>query len=323
MLFLVAAVLAVAPLDVPGCKASKQQEVGSLHANTSFEVALTPPKSKLKQTLDCGGKAVTLYVSEFATPALAQEAANFTGPQLWGGTAPTGEHTDELLLSGAIQIVASGPGVQAAAAALGSKGFKAWRGDTSTDVLERVTNGVDCKAGSKDPLRAWCSAALTKGASFKAPKGDTVLLGISAPVPTSVDLREALLRATRVSALAFSSAKAGESKVRITDVTPDNKDEEKQLAEVAGEISMALKGLAPSVKVSEGLFGFLPVLGEQSKKDGVPVKDSAKGPAQVKLKNPTRLWLVKHGKSEAYLAVEDTADGAWLSVFPVVPAATK
>ena len=44
---------------------------------------------------------------------------------------------------------------------------------------------------------------------------------------------------------------------------------------------------------------------------------------QVTLKNPTRLWLVKNGKTEAYLAVEDTADGAWLSVYPVVAAAAK
>ena len=68
---------------------------------------------------------------------------------------------------------------------------------------------------------------------------------------------------------------------------------------------------------------FLPVLAEQCKKDGAAVKDSAKAPAQVKFKNPTRVWLVKNGKSEAYLAVEDTADGAWLSVYPVVPAAAK
>jgi hypothetical protein len=317
MLSLVAVVLAVAPLDVPGCKTSKE-EVGSIHASTSYEVTMTTPKSKVKQLLECGGKAVTLYVSEFASPALAQEAANFTGPQLWGATAPVGEHTDELLLSGAIQIVASGPGVRVAAESLGKKGFKAWRGDTSTDVLERVSKGVDCKASSKDPLRAWCPAAMTTGAGFKQAKSDTVLLGISAPVPTSVDLREALLRATRVSALAFSSGK-----VRITDVTPDNKDEEKQLAEVAGEISMALKNLGPSVKISEGLAGFLPVLAQQCKKDGVAVKDSAKSAAKVELKNPTRLWLVKNGKTEAYLAVEDTADGAWLSVYPVVPASTK
>ena len=86
---------------------------------------------------------------------------------------------------------------------------------------------------------------------------------------------------------------------------------------------MALKNLGPSVKISEGLAGFLPVLAAQCKKDGVAVKDSAKSAAKVELKNPTRLWLVKNGKTEAYLAVEDTADGAWLSVYPVVPAATK
>lgn len=311
--FALTAVLAVAPLDVPGCKASKQ-EVGSLHANTSFEVSMTPPKSKLKQPLECGGKAVTLFVSEFASAALAGEAANFIGPQLWGGIAPTTEHTDELLLSGALLVVASGPGAQTATAALGTKGFKIWRGEVAGDVIDRVAKAVDCKAGSKDPLRAWCAASLASGAGFKAARSGTVLLGISAPLPVSIDVREVLLRATRVSALAFSGGK-----VRLTEVTPDNKDEEKQLLEVAGEVGMALKGLGATVKISEGLAGFLPVLAGQATEGGAAAKDSAKGPVKVKLKNPTRIWLVKNGKSETYLVAEETADGAWLSVYPVVP----
>ncbi|MDP1827928.1 MAG: hypothetical protein Q8L48_31935 [Archangium sp.] len=315
MLPLLAAVLAVAPLDVPGCKTSKQ-EAGSLHANTSFEVTMTTPKSKLKQLLDCGGKPVALYVSEFAKAAEVSEAANFTGPQLWGGLAPTGEHTDELLQQGLIQVVVSGPGVRAATDALVAKGFKPWRGD-AVDVLERVAKAIDCKAGSKDPLRAWCAATLTAGAGFKAAKDQTVLLGISAPLPSNRDLREVLLKATRVSALAFAGGK-----VRLTDVTPDNDDEAKQLLMVAGEISAALKGAGARVKISEGLAGFLPVLAGQAK-DGAAVKDSAKGPAHAKLKSPTRLWLVKSGKLEVFVVAEDAADGAWLSVYPVVPAAAK
>jgi hypothetical protein len=310
------AVLAVAPLDVPGCKASKQ-DVGSLHANTSFEVNMTTPKSKLKQSFDCGGKAVTLYVSEFASAAQANEAANLTGPQLWGGLSPTEEHSDELLMQGALQVVVSGPGVQAAADALMKKGFKPWRGDAPADVIERVSKALDCKATSKDPLRAWCAATVTGTAGFKAAKDQTVLLGISAPLPGSKDVREVLLAATRVSALAFAGGK-----VRLTDVTPDNKDEEKQLLEVAGEVSAALKGMSTQLKISSGLAGYLPVLAGQAK-DGAAAKDSAKGPANAKLKNATRLWTVKSGKLEVFVVSEDTADGAWLSVYPVVPAVAK
>ncbi len=65
------------------------------------------------------------------------------------------------------------------------------------------------------------------------------------------------------------------------------------------------------------------MLAGQAASDGVGAKDSAKGPVKVKLKNPTRIWLVKSGKSETYLVAEDTADGAWLSVYPVVPASAK
>lgn len=315
MLTLLSVVLAVAPLDVPGCKASKQ-DVGSLHAATSFEVTMTAPKSKLKQSLDCGGKAVTLFVSEFADAAQANEAANLTGPQLWGGLAPTDEHTDELLLKGALHVVISGPAVNVAAEALMGKGFKAWRGGPVADVIERVSKAIDCKSG-KDPLRAWCGAAATAGAGFKSAKDQTVLLGISAPLPASRDVREVLLKATRVSALAFANGK-----VRLTDVTPDNKDEEQQLLEVAGELALALKGSSTQVKISAGLSGFLPVLAKQASQ-GAAVKDSAKGPATVELKNPTRMWTVKVGKLEVYVVAEDTADGAWLSVYPAVPSVAK
>ena len=311
--FSLAAVLAVVPLDVPGCKASKH-EVGSLHANTSFDVAMTEPKSKLKQPLDCGGKAVTLFVSEFGSAALANEAANFTGPQLWGGLAPTAEHTDDLLISGAVLLVASGPGVQAARMALGTKGFKSWRGDAPLDVLEHVSKALDCKAGSKDPLRAWCAATMTGSAGFKPARNDTVLLGISSPVPTTAAVRQVLLKATRVSSLSFSSGK-----VRLTDIAPDNKDEEKQLLEVAMGVAVALKGMGEQVQVSAELAGFLPVLARQTAKEGAAVKESVKGPSLVKMKNPTRMWLVKNGKSEVYVVSEETADGAWLSVYPVVP----
>jgi hypothetical protein len=106
-------------------------------------------------------------------------------------------------------------------------------------------------------------------------------------------------------------------------VTPDNKDEEQQLLEVAGEISVALKGMSAQLKISSGLLGFLPVLAGQAGKDGAAVKDSAKGPASVKLKNPTRMWTVKSGKSEVYVVAEDAADGTWLSVYPVVPPVAK
>lgn len=65
------------------------------------------------------------------------------------------------------------------------------------------------------------------------------------------------------------------------------------------------------------------MLAGQYAKDGAAVKEVTKGPAQVKLKNPTRVRLVKNGKSEVYLVSEDTADGAWLSAYPVVPLVTK
>ena len=81
-----------------------------------------------------------------------------------------------------------------------------------------------------------------------------MLLGLSAPLPANKDVRE-MLGAARVSALTVSGGK-----VKLTDVTPDTESEARQLAEVAGHVSGALKGLSPKLEISPDLKAFLPVL---------------------------------------------------------------
>lgn len=309
---LVTLAVSVAPLEVAGCKATKS-ESGSLHAATSFDVWLTAPKSKVKQSLDCGGKLVTLFVSDFGAAAGASEAANFVGPQLWGATAPTAEHTDELLLKDGLLVVVSGNAGQLAAGALEKKGFTRWRGGPvdKADVIVRVGRELDCKPASKDPLRSWCVAVLTDGAGFTAPKDGTVLVGLSAPVPWSMGVSDALLKATRVSAFAFKGGK-----VKLTDVTPDNDDEKKQLLDVAMQVAAVLKGSGKAITPPEGLAAYLPTLADGAAKSGAVLKLSAKGPATTKFTFPARVWTVKSGAMTVYVVVEDTADGAWLSVYP-------
>ncbi|MBL8911837.1 MAG: hypothetical protein JNM17_14180 [Archangium sp.] len=315
MFTLLTMVMTVAPLDVTGCKATKADS-GSLHANTSFEVTLTAPKSKAKQPLDCGGKLVTLFVSDFGDAAGASDAANVVGPQLWGGTAPTAEHTDELLLKAALLVVVSGPAVALASGALEKKGFTRWRGGATvdkSDVITRIARELDCKPASKDPLRPWCVAVLTEGAGFTAPK-DVVLLGLSAPLPWSTSITDALLKGTRVSAMAFKGGK-----VKLTDVTPDNDDEKKQLLEIAMQVAAVLKGNGKAITVSKGMSEFLPVLAEGAGKAGAVLKVNAKGPATTRFTWPVRAWTVKSGALTVYVVAEDTSDGAWLSVYPVAP----
>jgi hypothetical protein len=309
---LIALLLTVAPLKLDGCVDSKK-ESASLHASVGFETPMTKPKSVLKQQLECGGKPVTVFVSEHASADKAIEAANFSGPQLWGGPGPTAEHSDELLLRGTLHVVVSGPGIAAAVKTLALQGFTPWRGDKPAPktakgpAFERLGSEVDCKSG-KDPLRAWCPAANVAGAGFVAPKGDGVLLGISAPLADSEDVRPVLLQATRVSALAYSGGK-----LRLTDITPDNEDEKTQLGLVAASVASVLKGSAKKVEVPKGLAGFLPTLKAEAAKSGVPVKDSAKGPAAFTLKFPARAWKV----GEVYVVAEDAPDGTWVSVYPI------
>lgn len=307
---LIALLLTVAPLKLDGCVDSKK-ESGSLHANVGFETQMVAAKSKAKQPLECGGKPVTLFVSEYKDAAELSDACNFTGPQLWGGDGPTAEHSDEVMTKGTMLAVVSGPGVGAAKGSLEKQGFKAWRAASAEPkgpAWERIAKEIDCSKGAKDPLRAWCAATQTAGAGFTAPKAPAVYLGISAPLSDNHSVRDAVLKGTRVSALAFSGGK-----VHLTDITPDNDDEKKQLLQVAISVAAMLKMDAKKLDVPAGLAGFLPSLKDSAAKDGAPVKDVAKGPGTFKFKNASRIWKV----GEVYVVAEDAGDGTWVSVYPI------
>lgn len=308
------AVTGVAPLVLPSCKPGTQ-ETGSLHANTAFEVQMETPKSKAKQPLVCDGKAVTLYVSEYASAASADSAANLTGPQLWGANAPTAEHDDELMQNGAVLVIVSGPGVKAGAKALSAKGFKAWRVPVA-DGIDRLATAIDCKATSNDPLRAWCAAASVKGAGFTAPKGKVTYVGLSVPLNAKYEVRDTLLKATNISALAF-----GDGKVTLSDITPDNEGEKKQLLEVAMQIAVVLKGKSMDIKLGKDLGGFLNSLSDAAAKSGYALKDDPKG-AQVKMKMPSRFWRVKANGVDVIVVAEDAGDGTFVSVYPAIPFST-
>jgi hypothetical protein len=309
---LIALLLTVAPLKLDGCTPANG-EVGSLHATVGFETPLVKPVSKLKQPLECGGKKVTLFISELDSEKAVGMAASFTGPQLWGEDGPTAEHSDELMTKGPLLVVVSGPGVAVAATALSAQGFKVWREKASHGAaLERLRTELDCKSG-KDPLRGWCPAARVTGAGFTAPKGDAVYLGVSAPLPDDMELRPALLAATRISTLAFSKGH-----LYVSDIKPDNEDEKRQLAQVAASVGAALKSTDKqrSIAVSKDLLGYLSTLAALAVRKGAVVADDPKQPAAFQLTFPSRAWTI----GDAFVVVEDAPDGQWVSVYPVATA---
>jgi hypothetical protein len=182
------------------------------------------------------------------------------------------------------------------------------------DVIVRIGKALDCSPGTKEPLRPWCVTQLTRDAGFTTPRDGTVLVGLTVPLPASKDVKEILFKATRVSALAFKGGK-----VKLTDITPDNDDEQKQLLDVAIQISRVLKGEAATITVPQGLSEYLPTLTDGAAKSGQSVKSSAKGPATCTFNAPARLWTVKSGSLTVYVVAEDTDDGAWINVYPSVP----
>ncbi len=315
MLFsaVVSAALAVAPLDLgAGCKAAKQ-EVGSIHAKTSHEVQMEVPKAKHTQPLECDGKLVTLYVSEYATAESLGLAASLTGGQLWGSQGPSARHPDQLLVKGTVLVVASGPGHPAATKALTALGFGPYQPPVA-DAVDRVAAALDCGEKSTDPLRAWCGAALTKGAGFTAPKGKVTYVGLSVPLNPKFDVRDVMLKATTLARATFA-----DGKFTLSNITPDNEGEKKLLLEVAGQVAAVLKGKSKDVKVGKDLAGFLDSLAADAAKTGAAVKDSAKGPATAKLALPARLWRVKANGVDVIVVAEEARDGTFVNVYPVVP----
>ncbi len=299
------------------CTESTKSVTGSLHAVVAYDATLDPPKSKRQQAYECGTRTAVAYYLEYPTAADAQSACNFTGPQLWGGNAPTARDPDEVMTKGSTMAIVSGDAIDDLVGKLEKDGYVAWRpgkaatGAAASDPIAELGKALDCGASSHDPLRAWCPVVSEPTAGFTPPSGVVTYVGITIPVKAGTSAKSAAASVASVSALTI-----GSGRIQLQSVTPDNDGEKKELAATASAVAAVLRGDAHgAVKVGSGLAGFLDGLKRDIATKGHPVAASAK-PASFTATNPSEVALV-HGKPDAYVVVEHANDGTWLNVFPV------
>lgn len=299
------------------CTESTKEMNGSLHAEVAYGAPFDPPKSKRKQSYQCGTKAAVGLYLEYPTAAAAISACNFTGPQLWGGNAPTREDKDELMTKGGTLVIVSGDAIDDLSAKLEADGYVRWRASTAAaaprDIDVELGKAVDCGAASKDPLRGWCPVASLQTSGFSLPSTPKTYVGITAAVKTGMDVKAALLGNVSVSSLSL-----GPGKVKLTSVTPDNDAEKTTLANTAMVVAKALKGESTgTISIGKDLATFLDGLVGDLAISGHPVSASTGHPATFTAANPSDIALV-HGKSvDAYVVLEHAKDGTWVNVFPV------
>lgn len=305
------------------CSESPKESKASLHAEVAWGTPFDAPTSKRKQTYVCGNKEAVALFLEYPTPAKALAMCDFTGPQLWGGGAPTSRDPDELLTKGGTLVMVSGRAIDDLAKQLEANGFVRWRasggntaqGSVSSGSIDKeVAKALDCSPKSADPLRAWCPVAAFASSGFSPPPAPATYVGLSVALTSGTPVKSAMLNRLSLSALILANGR-----VDVISITPDNEDEKKQLLATAGLVSGVMKGeVNGPIRVGANLSGFLDGLKNKFAAGGAAVQASASKPAAYKAKNPSEIALVR-GKVDAYVVIERASDGIWMNVFPVRP----
>ena len=301
------------------CTASAKEVHGSLHAEVAFDTSMDPPKSKRKESYQCGGRDALALFLEYPTPAAAGSACNLVGAQLWGGNAPTLENPDEVMTKGGTLVIVTAKAIDDLAAKLAADGYAKCRpgggatsGGAAASVPDDLKAALDCGPASTDALRSWCPVAAAPTSGFAFPVTPTTYVGITAAVKSGTAARSALLGDVSVSALSV-----GGGRVKVTSITPDNEGEKKTLAATAALISQVLKGGSTgNVRVGAALAGFLNGLMKDLSTKGYPVAVSGGKPASFTGASPSEIALV-NGKVDAYVVLEHAKDGTWVNVFPI------
>ncbi len=180
------------------------------------------------------------------------------------------------------------------------------------DAVKSFSAEIQCGPNSQDVWRLWCPVTLLGKTAFSAPSAPTTLVGISMSLHQNAKVIPALQQTTDLAVLTLSSGSA-----KVTDLRPSNEQEKQELIQVLMSLSTSLKGMSKKdpIPVTSGLADFLK--GENSKSGNSYKVD--KNSAVYSAKLPTRIYKVPNPVyGDAYVAVEQAADGLAISIFPTV-----
>lgn len=181
----------------------------------------------------------------------------------------------------------------------------------SQSVKEAFTEALDCSEGSSDLYRNWCPVTELGENPFGPPESKTSYLGFSMVFDPNSTISSSSLDTTSLSILHLDSTSA-----LITDITPSNDEESKNLAAVIFNLAGAIKESSlKAFPVSADLYDY--IMSDQGTRMAYPITLSNDGTsAAYNASLPSELYSTPSG----YVAIEDNGDGrAYVSVFSLAP----
>lgn len=169
--------------------------------------------------------------------------------------------------------------------------------------LEELATAAKC-TDKASPWRPWCIATeFAKGSGAALPKKN--LVGITVELEKGKDVASAIR--DRVTLVALGITKKGkETKLKLTDVKPENDDENLAVVSAIAAVSTVLKGKAATAKLPKALAEYL------SGRPGEYVVTQGKGGWTWEGANPSELRKV--GKFWVLIETAKTGNGIWATV---------
>ncbi len=284
------------------CSVSKTKISGSLHAAVGFDTPITKPRDKLHLSYKCKGGEAALYLLDYGSEAESKSNAGFHGAQLWGGNAPTADHSDEVLRKDGLVAIISGRGQKEVMYALQDKGFVKFRiGQASAgeeDVpdarIDEMKKQLDCGSAIG---KSYCPAL----EAFK--KGKPLTAKVSLP-GRSVGLAEqkgGTFKTIEEASYLVSSA----TRVKYGSIAPENPEEEKQVAEF-----IATLAAGKPLPKSDPLLGYVKTL--KAEDGGRELRSVGKSTVMVQ-QNP--IFIRESGKQIVVIEAAARGKGFFVGVF--------
>jgi hypothetical protein len=124
--------------------------------------------------------------------------------------------------------------------------------DLATERLGALKTAARCD-NPRSPQRAWCiAAAFDSGTPADLPRGKQ-LVGLTIELQAGKDVGDALVNKVSLSALVIGS----DGKVKLTSITPSNKDEEVMIGKAVGEVAAVFKGASTTAAIPADLAGYI------------------------------------------------------------------
>lgn len=181
-------------------------------------------------------------------------------------------------------------------------------------VQTAFSEAFDCSEDSQDLQRNWCPVTLIGSQDLILPQAKESYLGLSMSYADYLDPVEQAYNSTHLVVLHIS-----EEEARLTELTPENEEEEMDIAEVVFNLSKILKDGDQTAAVARGdLLDFLK--SEQENPGYALINNGSSAEFMNKSNLQGTIFYVEGSPyGSAYVVLEEDFNGNfYISVFPIV-----